>query len=261
MDPYMTYSQLKASAKARMKPLRGTLIAAAAISLGFNLAVLLFFSRIRLPFVRSYVIQYILRLLFLTMSNTLRGMLKAGFHYLSLKICCDKPASPGDIFYAFSHQTGNAFLLSVFMSMIVVVPMIPYNIAAYWWSPTDMDHSILWMLLLLTGIPAAILTAILRLAYSQAFYLMLDFPSLSVKQLLQNSRHIMLGHKKRFFFIQLRQTLLLMIVCLFTCFIGGLWITPFLYMVDTQFYLDLVTKRDQITSPQAAGHLAFCPRE
>ena len=60
MDPYMTYSQLKASAKARMKPLRGTLIAAAAISLGFNLAVLLFFSRIRLPFVRSYVIQYIL---------------------------------------------------------------------------------------------------------------------------------------------------------------------------------------------------------
>lgn len=254
MDPYMTYSQLKASAKAQMKPVKGTLIAATAILFGSNLAIRLFFSRIHFPFIKSYVIQFILSLLFLTISNTILGMMKAGFHYLSLKICCNQPASPGDIFYAFSHQTGNAFLLSAFMSMIVVVPMIPFNIASNWWHPLDMDYSILWMLLLLSGIPAIILTTILQLVYSQAFYLMLDFPSLSVKQLLQNSRHIMLGHKKRFFFIQLRLILFLMLVDLCTCFIGGLWVMPLLYMIDTQFYLDLVTKHNQITSPQAAEH-------
>lgn len=52
----------------------------------------------------------------------------------------------------------------------------------------------------------------------------------------------MRGHKGRLFYIQVCFLPLLFLAVL-SCGIGMLWIAPFIYAVQTEFYLDLVTKR------------------
>lgn len=245
MKPYMTYSQMTAFAKKQIKTAAGTLAGAAAILTGANLGL-----RLLLPslphqlFAVSPALWYILNYLISAMATVLLAMLQTGMRCLSLKICSEQPVSVSGIFYAFRYQTKNCILLSVFIWLIDIVPMIPYRAVSS--SPlifSSMDP-VLFTVFVLSYIPAVILNTFLRLTYSQAYYLMFDYPSLSLRQLLKSSRLLMRGHKKRYFFIQIRLLLLFLLGSLCTCFIGSLWLMPFTSVVTAKFYLELIrTKR------------------
>lgn len=243
MDTYMTYPQLKASAKERMKPVMDRLVGTTVILLALRIAILLFSSRPYLNFIKPFILRYAISSLLAILFNTFLGMLQIGYHYIVLKVHCEQPFSAGDIFYAFSRQTKSSFLLAAFMSVISVVPLMPYNILMNWYvnSSKIMPFAVRFF----TYIPAVILMLILKLIYAQIYFLMLDFPACPVKQLLKNSRRLMRGHKKRLLFIQFRLYLFFLIGCICTCGIGTLWINPFIYMVNAKFYLDLVAKRSQ----------------
>lgn len=241
MDSYMTYPQLKASAKERMKPVTGELVGVTVILLALRIAILLFSSHPYLNFIKPFVLRCVLNSLLAVLFNALFGMLQIGYHYIVLKVHCDQPFSAGDIFYAFSRQTKSSFLLAAFMSVISVVPLMPYHILLNWY--VNSSKIMPFAAKFFTYIPAVILMLILKLFYAQIYFLMLDFPSCPIKQLLKNSRRLMRGHKKRLLFIQLRLYLFFLIGCICTCGIGTLWINPFIYMVNAKFYLDLVTKQ------------------
>lgn len=243
MDPYMTYPQLKASAKERMKPVIDRLVGTTVILLALRIAISLFLSGPFLSFIKPFIFRYAMSSILTILFNALFGMLQIGYHYIVLKVHCDQPFSAGDIFYAFSRQTKSSFLLASFMSVISVVPLMLYNILLNWYvsSSKIMPFAVKFF----TYISAVILILILKLVYAQIYFLMLDFPACPVKQLLKNSRRLMRGHKKRLLFIQLRLYLFFLIGCICTCCIGALWINPFIYMVNAKFYLDLVTKQSQ----------------
>lgn len=238
--PYMTYSQLKDSARARMTPVMGKLIGATAILYGLML-VASQFSSVSGIFINSFALQMILFFFFSILGNILSEMLNIGFHYLMLKLYCGRPVSASDVFYAFTSQTKTCLLLSSFISVISIVPLMPFYIFIERFG-TSLENTDL-AIALFCYTPALVLTTILGLVYSQAYYLMLDFPSYSVKELLRNSRLLMRGHKGRLFYIQVCMLPIILIGCLLTCGLGLLWITPFAYAVETEFYLDLVTKR------------------
>lgn len=259
--PYMTYSQLRNSAKARLAPFTGKLVGVAAMQIGFSVIISQVSSLFTL-FAASPALQFLLYLLFTMISGTLTGLLNTGSHYLFLKLYCGRPFSAGDLFYAFKNQTKNCALLAFVLSLITTAPFMP----AYYFSlrftaaledfstailsspaavsttalPPEAMSSLTIMLFCFT--PALIITTLLELVYSQAYYLILDFPSCSVKDVLQKSRLLMRGHKGRFFYINVCLLPLLLLGAL-TCGIGMLWINPFVYAVCTEFYLDLVTKR------------------
>lgn len=258
--PYMTYSQLKNSATMRMKPVIGKLLGAAALSLGLMALisqVTSFATLFPIPFAVRILLYFLLTLL----GNTLYGMLRAGTHYLYLKFYCGRPFSAGDLFYAFTNRTKTCLGLSFAISLIDLIPTIPVSIfmlrfneitqhmelealssaaAAEFTMPPELMRTMTILLFCCT--PALILTTVFGLIYSQAYYLMLDFPAFSVRQLLRKSRLLMRGHKGRLFYIQVC-FLPLFLLCMLTCGIGLLWIMPFIYAVQTEFYLDLVTKR------------------
>ncbi len=242
MYPYMTYSQLKSSAKKQMKPVTGRLIGITVIFLVLRVIVLLASSRPYLRFIKPFIPRYALSLLLTVLFGSLLGMLQIGLHYVTLKVHCNQSFSVSDIFHAFSKQAKSSFLLAAFMAAVTTVPMIPYDILSNWYAASS--KAMPFMVRLFTHVPAIALAIILKLIYSQAYFLMLDFPSCPVKQLLKNSRLLMQGHKKRLLFIHLRLYLFFLIGGICTCNIGTFWIAPFTYMVNAKFYLDLITNQN-----------------
>lgn len=112
MKSCITYAQLKSSAKERMKPVLGTLIGAAAVSIGIHLVIRLSVSRPHPFFIRSPFLWYVMSYLILILSNTLLGMLQVGFCHLALKAHRGQAVSVRDLFYAFSRQTKSSISLS-----------------------------------------------------------------------------------------------------------------------------------------------------
>lgn len=259
--PYMTYTQLKNSAKMRMAPVMGKLVGIAAIQIGLSILITQVAS-IPSLLTSSPGLMTAVYLLSTTLSGTLTGMLDGGIRYPFLKLYCGRPFSTGDIFHTFTARLKTCAGLSFAIALIRALPVVPF----YYFNTRfelimqDLTMSILsspdkaadislppeamtnLTLALFCLTPALIITVLLGLVYSQVYYLMLDFPSHSVRELLKNSRLLMRGHKGRLFYIQVC-FLPLMILCALTCGIGMLWISPFVYAVETEFYLDLVTKR------------------
>ena len=259
--PYLTYSQLKQSAKMRIAPVMGRLMGAYAIYVGLSF-VISEAAAVPALFTESIALQAFFYFLFSVLGAILTGIAEAGTQYLYLKLYCGRPVAVGDIFYGFTNQTNTCIGLSFMKSLFYTVPLMPSYIFSLQFTqemekmnlailssgmdlstaamPPEMIRSLTLMLFSFT--PALVLITILSLVYSQAYYLMWDFPSCTAPELLRKSRLLMRGHKGRLFYIQICFIPLIMLGVI-TCGIGMLWIAPLIYAIETEFYLDLVTKR------------------
>lgn len=94
----------------------------------------------------------------------------------------------------------------------------------------------LWTLLLvIPGIVAAY-------RYSMAFYIMDDNPSVDIMEAIRQSKAMMQGNKGRLFCLHL-SFIGWAILCLFTCGIGFLWLTPYVNAATAAFYLEVSGQR------------------
>ena len=96
----------------------------------------------------------------------------------------------------------------------------------------------LWMLLLI--IPGIIASY----AYSQTFFIIADNPGIRGGDAITRSKEMMRGHKWRLFCMQLWISLLAFL-CIFTLFIGFLWLIPYANASVAKFYEDLQPPLDQ----------------
>ncbi len=93
-------------------------------------------------------------------------------------------------------------------------------------------YTFLWLLLLIIpGIIAA-------LAYSQTFFIIADNPDIGAGDAITRSKEMMKGHKWRLFCMQM-WFMLLAFLCIFTLFIGFLWLSPYMQASLAKFYEDL----------------------
>ena len=66
-------------------------------------------------------------------------------------------------------------------------------------------------------------------------FVLYDNPELSATEVLQKSRMMMKGHKWELFFLYL-SFIGWVILCIFTLFIGYLWLAPYMQMTEVKFY-------------------------
>lgn len=78
----------------------------------------------------------------------------------------------------------------------------------------------------------------LMLSYSQAVYLYIDDPHMKVMDALRESKEMMRGNKGRLFYLIISFIGLLLLSVL-SCYIGLLWIAPYMNTTLTLFYMDL----------------------
>ena len=84
------------------------------------------------------------------------------------------------------------------------------------------------ILLIIPGIIAA-------LDYSLVYYILIENHEISSNEAIIKSKNMMYGHRLQFFYLNLR-FLGLAILCIFTLFIGFLWLLPYIYVCNSKFY-------------------------
>lgn len=237
MNTYKSSAQLKSLAKGQLLGKYTTVIGA------FLLSQLIMLALSALPgfFVDTQTIfGSVIDFLITFIVSLFSGILSAGQAYIYLNISCNRPCRASDVFYGFKQHPDKALLLQLAISGITTVSLIPAYIFTYIGTYTK---DIIWVLpvciLLIIG---AVIAIYFSLALSQVYYLLLDFPNYSAKQLLTLSMKIMKGHKGRLFYITV-SFLPLYLLGMLSCGIGMLWIIPYVNATMTNFYLDLIKNR------------------
>lgn len=234
MNNYKSSAELKTMAKDRLDG-------------NYSLAILMLFlisviefsmnGVITLTFPNTNLIYIVFSYLATLVISIFMGIFQAGIVCFFLNMACGYHCSISDMFFGFKNQTEKVIQLSAVFSLLHFICYLPFQIfSSLYFSTLEVKWVIFTMLSLAIGM---VLYYVIFLAISQSFYLLLDFPDKNVHSLLQTSSKMMKGHMGRFFYL-IVSFLPLMILCVFTCGIGFLWLTPYMNLTYTYFFLDLM---------------------
>ncbi|MBD5545084.1 MAG: DUF975 family protein [Lachnospiraceae bacterium] len=173
-------------------------------------------------FLAAYVIISLLSAVFILGQNRI---------YLS--IARQQNFQLSDMWYGFQGHADKAILASLIVSLKTLAAGIPFIISLCIVTATRSYY--LAPLAGLTCCIFLILTAYIQLTYSQVFYLMLDFPEESARELLAHSAKIMKGNRLRLFYLRV-SFLGLFLLGSMSLSIGFLWIMPYMNMTLAGFY-------------------------
>ena len=238
MERHATSAELKARAKGQLLGKYGTIIPAILI---VEIIMFAITSVITLPLdtrtmpglIVSFIIECLLQLF--------AGIFIAGQTYLYLNISCGGNIRVSDVFYGFTHHPDKAILIQLYQLLLMLASFVPLFLLLALWMVIDS----LYMLIPITiafcfGLVASV---IISLMYSQSYFVMLDFPDFSAVQCLRFSRKIMKGSKARRFYLDV-SFIHLYLLGFLTCCIGLLFVIPYMNTTYSNFYLELMSKRN-----------------
>lgn len=234
MNHFRTSSQLKAEARRLMMGKYKTAIAMFMILEAIVLSITFLSSM----FLDSYSIAgTILTFAISFLISVFSSILSVGLLAFYLKVGCNQPYSMGDLFLGFKLHPNKIICLQFILLGISYICIIPAMIAMVAYVFTrNAALFLLFSLLFIVGFVAVIW---ISLSYSQMFYLLLDFPESTTKEILRRSKALMKGHKGRLFYLQI-SFIPLSLLAVLTFGIGTLFILPYQQMTSTLFYLDLI---------------------
>ncbi|MCR5715899.1 MAG: DUF975 family protein [Lachnospiraceae bacterium] len=239
MNRYMKSDALKASARDQLLGSYGTLI-------GTTLMVGLL-----MVFVTNFVISLVhsaslVSFLFLKLMefgiSVVFGLFEYGFCYMYLKLSIRQHITTSDVFFGFHGAKATILKISFFIALAQELLLLPGDLFMYLYDTTQVPA--FRILSYLSSIVFGISLIIFLLTYSLVYYIHLDFPDYTWKQVMTSSAQIMDGNKGRLFglYVSFLPICLLGILSLGLAF---LWITPYIYSTQTNFYLDTMRNRNK----------------
>lgn len=239
MSSYKSFSELMTLARRQMNGKLAVLIGAMLLQelmilFANSIGILLFPETDFISNILYFIISFIIQLF--------AGILQAGITLLYLQTACGMLCHISDLFYGFKHNPDKAIKVQVIFALLNAVCMLPSNIIL--WTATDTMN---YGTLLTTSIATLIGTLVyllVTLPIFPMFYLLLDFPQLTVRALFQKSLKIMKGNCIRYLLLQFC-FLPLMFLSVFTCGIALIWVIPFMNVTCTNFYLDIMAYRNK----------------
>ncbi len=176
-----------------------------------------------------YAINFIVTLLI--------GIFTLGTTKFYMNFSTGRPFQTSDIFYGFHGHQNIGILIALVQVGIAFVSLIPFLISMVLWFVTE--SAFMYPLIAVTIIFGVVFAYIQLLSISQSYYIAVDFPDYTLKQVLQMSRRIMNGHRARLFYIHM-SFIPLGLLTILTFGIGVLWLQPYMNSTLTHFYLDLM---------------------
>lgn len=238
MNKYKSSAELKGMAKEQLFGKYGTAVGTTIILLLITLFMqflptLLIDSTSIIGLIIYYMVSFIISLFV--------GLFSSGRAFFYLKISCRQNVSVGDIFYGFKVHPDKALFIQLILTLISYLCLAPMFIFNYLFLNTQ---NVIYMLLMsIFTIIGCTVSIIIGLIFSQAFYLLQDFPEYSSKELLKMSSQIMKGHKGRLFYLQL-SFIPLFLLGIISCCVAFLWIVPYMNATMADFYMDLMKNRN-----------------
>lgn len=179
----------------------------------------------------------IVQLLLNSCLTILIGTSRAGLVLFCLNASCGRRASVSDLFYAFRGNFKKSLTLSAAVLAPQIILLMPCNILQLVYQNNgDINFLIAACVCYLAGVCIYIPIEIML---SMSFFIMLDFPQYSAKEILGMSIKVTNGHRGRLFYIEL-SFIPVFLLAFFSFGIGMLWVIPYTTMTYTRFYLDLM---------------------
>lgn len=194
---------------------------------------------------------FILEYLLILLRSLFAGVFNTGIALFFLNIASGRTAILANLFYGFHYLFKKSLTLSAVATLTNALCLLPYNFCYFMYREVaGGSWGIYTLIALFLG---TILYIPIQLSISQAFFLLLDFPTRSAKELLQTSLRLMKGRKGKLFLIQLSFFPLLLLGAL-SFKIGNLWITPYINMVMALYFLDIMKEGPIKTSAETVGN-------
>lgn len=236
---FQTASQLKACARGQ---LLGKYRIAVFSFLTIQLISTLIFE-LTLPTVKTYstwnIIFFYLIYFIVFLMN---GIFSVGQNFLYLNISRNRPYQFGDIWYGFKGYADKAILIKFYTFLIGGAPAVLLFLL-YFILPSQ-NIAVFVTFMSLGFILYFIVLFYIYLNLSQVFYLILDFPDESPRELIKHSITIMKHHKLRLTYM-IASFIGLFLLSLLTFQIGMLWVRPYLNMTLANFYENLKVRTEE----------------
>jgi uncharacterized membrane protein len=243
MSNSVTYKQLKAIAKERSLDKYGTLILANIMIF----AIQIFISGITTVSTSGSIMIFIINQIITLIVNILLGVLVSGKAYLYLNLVYSQTISASDIFFGLKQQPQKAVIIQALFVLVDFLVSLPASLILFFSRQSSVINVYLSaVIFLILGIVVYIY---ISLTYSQAFFLLHDFPDRSAKELLATSRRLMKGNRLRLLGLYL-SFIPLYLFGVITLFIPLLWVSVYRYATITVFYQNLISSK--------ANHNATC---
>jgi uncharacterized membrane protein len=234
MKPFKSSAALKADAREQLLGKYKTVILAYMLMEVFITGCLtLVQSQVNMQRTTGRIMYYAVYLIVLLLSS----VFIAGQHYLYLNIARGRTYAVSDLWYAFRTCADRAIKVNMQLLLLGAACGLPLVLSVYVMLDTQNYYLSLLVAVCLILFFAG-LTMIL-LFYTQALYLLLDYPEESSRQLLAHSRMLMKGHKGSYFYLLVSFSGILLLALL-TFGIGMFWIYPYMTATQTNFYLQLI---------------------
>ncbi len=233
MNSLQTSRQLKGIAKERSLGRYGTLIGANIIIFALQFLI----SGITTVSTSGSILLVIINNIITVIVNILLGTLMSGKAYLYMNLMYSQSISTSDLFFGLKQQPQKAVIIQSVFVLVDFLVSLPSQILLiqYQTSPNPNTMSALIFALAI----GLIINVYVSLVFSQAFFILHDFPDRSAKEILATSRHLMKGNKFRLFYLNVTFLPLYLMGCV-TLFIPLLWISVYRYATTCAFYQDLI---------------------
>lgn len=163
----------------------------------------------------------------------------AGQNYLYLNIARKKEYTLGNIWYGFRACADRAIwvnLIKTAKCALFGLPLVPAVCLLVF------TKNYYFSLLVAAALVFFMVgCTLVYLDYSQALYLLIDYPEASPRELLSHSKSLMVGHRGSLFYL-LISFLGMYALSLVSCGLGMLWVYPYVTATRTNYYLELTTK-------------------
>ena len=173
----------------------------------------------------------------LTIFGTILSVGQCSFY---LNIACEQPYQFSDLFTGFKIHPDKTIITQVITQLLTLLPLIPaivvMLITTAFYAQNIVISFLVACFLLIIG---AGISWWISLRFSQVYYLLLDFPDYSAKELLKMSWKLMKGNVGSLLYIQV-SFIPLTLAGLLSFGIGLLFVQPYQNMTYTLFYLDLM---------------------
>jgi len=239
MQAYKTSAMLKNMAKGQ---LLGKYPTAAAAYLSVSMITIILWLLSLLLVDRSTIMGVAVSTVVSFIISLLLGVINAGVALMTLKICCNQPVRVSDIFYGFNYQPDKIVSIQVVLSGAGLLTTLPASIFQNLFSQTGL--SVYFLLMSVFYVSGIALYCYISLVLSQSIFLLLDFNDRTPREIMRMSSVLMKGHKGRLFYLWV-SFIPLLLLGVFTCCIGYIWVVPYLKVALANFYMDLTQNRPQ----------------
>lgn len=168
------------------------------------------------------------------------GIFKSGIAFLFLSNACGQTVSSSGLFTGFWRSPGKAMQIQLVPSLLLLLPnVLPQILLSQYLATQNTQYLLIGLIISLLFLPYVFFVEIL---FSQAYFVMLDFPDMNAWECLRTSCRLMKGNKLRYLYVRL-SFIPMLLLGFFSCGLGLLYVYPYREQTFANFYLDLMEKK------------------